>query len=240
MMGTKTFVTGGAGEIGAAICEKLTADGRDVVVIDLNVPAHGFCSDHIRVNIADPQAVRDVVAPYCAAHRVTRLVNNAGIIKPADVDSTTVEDFSLVMDVNVRAAMQLTQLCLPAMREAGFGRVVNISSRAALGKALRTAYAASKAAMIGMTKTMALELGRDGITLNAIGPGPIRTRLFADANPPDSPKTKAIMEAIPVGFMGEPKDVAAAVAFLLTDEARFITGQTLYVCGGMTVGLAGA
>jgi NAD(P)-dependent dehydrogenase (short-subunit alcohol dehydrogenase family) len=169
---------------------------------------------------------------------VTRLVNNAGIIKPADVAATTAADFSLVMDVNVRSAMLLTQLCLPAMRAAKFGRVVNISSRAAIGKTMRTAYSASKAAMIGMTKAMALELGRDGITLNAVGPGPILTKLFTDANPPGAPRTQAILDAIPVGHMGTPMDVATAVAFLASDEARFITGQTLYVCGGMTVGLA--
>lgn len=239
-MGTKTIVTGGAGEIGTAICERLTRDGHEVVVVDLNPPKHGAWTDALQVNLADPADVAARVGAFCAAHPVTRLVNNAGIIRPASVEDTTVEDFSLVMDVNVRAAMQLTQLCLPAMRAAGRGRVVNISSRAALGKPLRTAYAASKAAMIGMTRTMALELGRDGITLNAIGPGPIRTRLFADANPPDSPKTKAIMDAIPVGHMGEPADIAAAVAFLISDEARFVTGQVLHVCGGMTVGLAGA
>jgi NAD(P)-dependent dehydrogenase (short-subunit alcohol dehydrogenase family) len=237
-MTTKAFVTGGAGEIGTAICQLLTEAGHDVVVIDLKAPDHDFCTDHLQVNIADPEEIAEKVAPYCAAHAVTRLVNNAGIIKPADVAATTAADFSLVMDVNVRSAMLLTQLCLPAMRAAKFGRVVNISSRAAIGKTMRTAYSASKAAMIGMTKAMALELGRDGITLNAVGPGPILTKLFTDANPPGAPRTQAILDAIPVGHMGTPMDVATAVAFLASDEARFITGQTLYVCGGMTVGLA--
>jgi len=89
-----------------------------------------------------------------------------------------------------------------------------------------------------MTKTMALELARDGITVNAIGPGPIWTKLFEAANPADSPKTKAIVEGVPVGFLGQPADIAHAVAYFVSDAARFVTGQTLYVCGGMTVGVA--
>jgi 3-oxoacyl-[acyl-carrier protein] reductase len=235
-----TLVTGGAGAIGTAICERLSRDGQKVVVVDLHRPEHGFCADHLIVDLSAPDQIREVVGRYCADHPVTRLVNNAGIVKPASVDNSTVEDFTLVMNINVRAALQLSQLCLPAMRAAGWGRIVNISSRVALGKELRSAYAASKAALLGLSKTMALELGRDGITVNCVGPGPIRTKLFADANPPDSPLTRRILEAIPVGFMGEPQDVAAAVAFLASDDARFITGQMLYVCGGMSVGAAGA
>ena len=115
-------------------------------------------------------------------------------------------------------------------------RIVNISSRAALGKELRTAYSASKAALIAMTRTWALELAGFGITVNAVAPGPIRTSLFDEANPPDSPRTKAIVDNIPVGFMGEPDDVADAVAFFASDRARFVTGQVLYVCGGVSVG----
>jgi NAD(P)-dependent dehydrogenase (short-subunit alcohol dehydrogenase family) len=121
------------------------------------------------------------------------------------------------------------------MKEAGFGRIVSISSRAALGKELRTAYAASKAAIHGMTKTWALELGPAGITANAIGPGPIATELFRAVNPDNSPRTAAIREAIPVRRFGKPEDIANAVSFLLGAEAGFITGQVLYVCGGMTV-----
>jgi 3-oxoacyl-[acyl-carrier protein] reductase len=235
-----TIVTGGAGAIGTAICERLSRDGQQVVVVDLNRPEHRFCVDHLIVDLSAPDQIREVLGRYCADHAVTRLVNNAGIVKPASVDNSTVEDFTLVMNVNVRAALQLSQLCLPAMRAAGMGRIVNISSRVALGKELRSAYSASKAALLGLSKTMALELGRDGITVNCVGPGPIRTRLFEDANPPDSPLTRRILEAIPVGFMGEPQDVAAAVSFLASEDARFITGQMLYVCGGMSVGAAGA
>lgn len=128
------------------------------------------------------------------------------------------------------------QAVVPAMKAAGRGRVVNISSRAALGKELRTAYAATKAGLHGMTRTWALELGRWGITVNAVGPGPIRTSLFDAVNPADSPRTKAIIDAVPIGRLGTCEDVAEAVGFFASDGAGFITGQVLYVCGGMTTG----
>jgi NAD(P)-dependent dehydrogenase (short-subunit alcohol dehydrogenase family) len=108
-----------------------------------------------------------------------------------------------------------------------------------LGKDLRTAYAATKAGLIGMTRTWALEFGRLGITVNAIGPGPIRTALFDRANPHNAPRTRAIIDAIPVKRIGTPEDVAHAVAYFLDARAGFVTGQVLYVCGGMTVGVAG-
>jgi NAD(P)-dependent dehydrogenase (short-subunit alcohol dehydrogenase family) len=133
--------------------------------------------------------------------------------------------------------MLVAQGLQPSMQAARFGRIINISSRAALGKELRTVYAATKAGLLGMTRTWALELAPYGVTVNAIGPGPIATELFLSGNPPDSPKTKKILESIPLKRMGEPDDIAHAVASLLDDRAGYITGQVLYVCGGLTVGL---
>ncbi|TCR61784.1 SDR family NAD(P)-dependent oxidoreductase [Bosea sp. BK604] len=166
------IVTGGAGSIGTAIAERLTNDGFRVVTVDRDEPRHSFLSDHVSLDLADATATSETLGAFCRDRRVTRLVNGAGIVRPARFDDTTAEDFDLVQQVNVRSAMLAAQAAVPSMRRAGIGRIVSISSRAALGKELRTAYSASKAALLGMTKTMALELARDGITVNAIGPGP--------------------------------------------------------------------
>lgn len=166
-------------------------------------------------------------------------MNNVGVVTPASIEDQTFAELDRVVSVNLRCALQCLQALLPGMKAAGFGRVVNISSRAATGKQLRTAYAATKAGLIGMTRTWALELGGEGITVNAVGPGPIQTALFDRANPPDSPRTNAIRDSIPVRRMGTPEDVAHAVSYLLDARTGFVTGQVLYVCGGMTIGVAG-
>lgn len=231
-------VTGGARNIGAAIARRLSQDGFGIIVIDRIEPDHTHVDAFVQVDLSDVRGIADALAPVFDERRITRLVNNAGIVCPALLEDTTIDDMERVLAVNVKAAMVCVQAVLPAMKQAGCGRIVNISSRAALGKEKRTAYAASKAALIGMTKTWALELAGFGITVNAVAPGPIRTSLFDQANPPDSPATRAIVDGIPVGFMGEPADVADAVSFFVSDRARFVTGQVLYVCGGVTVGQA--
>ena len=166
-------------------------------------------------------------------------MNNAGATRPGTIDTATTAHLDDVVGLHLRAPMLLVQAFLPTLRASGQGRIVNMSSRAALGKELRTAYSATKAGLIGMTRVWALELGAHGITANAVGPGPIRTELFDRANPPGAPRTQAIIDAVPVKRVGTPQDVAHATAFLLDADSGFITGQVLYVCGGMTVGVAG-
>jgi NAD(P)-dependent dehydrogenase (short-subunit alcohol dehydrogenase family) len=233
MQRERVLVTGGANGIGRAIVERSRADGYEPVIIDL-------AGDGIRADLSDAQQTARALEAALRDGPITRLVNNVGIILPAPIEAQTLEDFERVMSLNLRCAMQCAQALLPGMKEAKFGRIVNISSRAALGKELRTAYAASKAGLQGMARVWALELGPYGITANAVGPGPIGTELFNRANPPDSPRTRAIINAVPVRRMGCPEDVAHAVSFLLDARSGFITGQVLYVCGGMTVGGAGA
>jgi NAD(P)-dependent dehydrogenase (short-subunit alcohol dehydrogenase family) len=228
----RVLVTGGASGIGAAIVERCKADGYEPVVIDR-------LGDGIRADLSDPAATAAALEEALAGGPITRLVNNVGVVCPAQADEQTMDQFDLVLSLNLRCAFQCMQALLPGMKAAGFGRIVNMSSRAALGKELRTAYAASKAGLIGMTRVWALELGQHGITANAIGPGPIRTELFDRANPPDAPRTRAIIESVPVGRLGTAEDVAHAAAFLLGAPSGFVTGQVLYVCGGMTVGVAG-
>ena len=232
----RVLITGGGAGIGAATAERCRADGFEPIVIDRLV-------DHvpggIQADLSNPVETARALEQALAGGPITRLVNNVGVVVPADAESQTLEQFDLAYALNLRCSLQCMQAVLPGMKEAGFGRIVNMSSRAALGKDLRTAYSATKAGLIGMTRVWALELGRFGITANAIGPGPIRTELFDKANPPDAPRTQNIINAVPVKRVGMPDDVAHATAYFLDARSGFVTGQVLYVCGGMTVGVAG-
>jgi len=183
-------------------------------------------------DLSDTEATARALDQALAGGPITRLINNVGVVVPAGAAEQSIEELELAWSLNVRCAMQCMQALLPGMQAAGFGRIVNMSSRAALGKELRTAYSATKAALIGMTRVWALELGRHGITANAIGPGPIRTELFDRANPPDSPRTRAIVESVPVKRVGTPEEIAGPVLFLCSEYASFITGEVFNVNGG--------
>jgi 3-oxoacyl-[acyl-carrier protein] reductase len=164
-------------------------------------------------------------------------VHNAGAIRAALLAEVTAADMTALMQLHLNTALTLVQAALPSMRAAGFGRIILISSRAALGLATRTAYSATKAGMIGMARTWALELAPDGITVNVVAPGPIReTEMFHEVIPADSPREEALAAAIPVKRLGAPDDVAQAVMFFASPASSFITGQTLFVCGGSSIG----
>jgi 3-oxoacyl-[acyl-carrier protein] reductase len=229
----RVLITGAAAGIGRATAERCRAEGIDVVGIDRE-------GADIRADLSSPDATERALEEALRDGPITRLVNNVGIVRPGPVEDQSFADLEATVSLNVRCALQCLQALLPGMKAARFGRVVNISSRAALGKQQRTVYAATKSALIGMAKVLALELGEFGVTANAIGPGPIRTELFDRANPPGAARTRAIIDAIPVRRIGTPDDVANAVAFLLDERSGFVTGQVLYVCGGMTVGASGA
>jgi NAD(P)-dependent dehydrogenase (short-subunit alcohol dehydrogenase family) len=238
-MTQRVLITGGARGIGRACAERLGADGYEIVVIDKEVAAPRAGETFIEADLADARATAAALARALAGGPITRLVNNVGIVRPAALEDVTAAELDAVVQVNLRCAIQCAQALAPGMKAAREGRIVNIASRAALGKELRTVYAATKAGLIGMARTWALELAPHGITVNAIAPGPIETETFRAVNPPDSPRTRWIIEGIPVGRLGAPADVAHAVAFFLDARSGFVTGQTLYVCGGITVGLAG-
>jgi 3-oxoacyl-[acyl-carrier protein] reductase len=231
----RLLVTGGSSGIGLAIAEEGAARGWDVVVIDRDPAPSG---KSVLADLSDIDSTATALDEVLADGPVTRLVNNVGAVFPGPLLEQTLSTIDAAYALNLRCAVQCTQALLPGMTEAGFGRVVNMASRAALGKELRTAYAASKAGLIGLTRVWALELGPIGVTVNAIGPGPIATELFNKANPPGEPRTEAILNAVPVRRFGQPDDIAHAAGFFLDQRAGFVNGQILYVCGGLTVGVA--
>lgn len=234
-----TVVTGASSGIGRAIAEALLALGRKVVNLDHVMPdwTHAQLVSY-QADLTQEAPTRERAAEIAARHHVTALVNNAGATRPGTIDTATTASLDDVVGLHLRAPMLLTQAFLPSLRACGHGRIVNMSSRAALGKVDRIVYSATKAGMIGMTRTLAMELGRDGITVNAIGPGPIATELFRQSNPEGAPQTQRILDSIAVGRMGTAGDVARAAMFFLSPDNGFVTGQVLYVCGGTTLGTA--
>lgn len=189
-----------------------------------------------KVDLTDTDATRRAAEEISKDHAVTTVIHNAGVIRPALLPDVKLEDVNALVNLHLSAAILLTQAALPAMTAAGYGRVVLVSSRAVLGLATRTAYSATKAAMLGMARTWALELAPQGITVNVVAPGPIKTANFHGIVPEGSPQVERIAQAIPVKRLGQPDDVARAVLFFAHRDAGFITGQVLYVCGGTSVG----
>jgi len=229
-------VTGASAGIGEAIAQRLLDRNLTVVTLQRRPPRlrHPRLL-HYAADLADASSAARVAAQVAGEHAVRYLVNNAGANRPGLLEQATVEDLDYAMALNVRAAMILIQAFTPGMRKAKFGRIVNISSRAAIGKTARLVYSSAKAALIGMTRTLCMELGADGITINAVAPGPVATELFDNGHPIGSAKRQKVIDGIPVKRVGTPDDVARMAAFLLDRESGYITGQTLFVCGGTSV-----
>lgn len=230
-------VTGGAQNIGGAIAKRLSDDGYRVVVLDVVEPeAKSFRADARRVDLSDRAAAEKAFAEIAANYPVHVLVNNVGIVAPASFDEVDIGDFDRIMHLNARTALLAAKAVVPTMRRLGGGRIVMNTSRVTLGKIDRTLYSASKGALQSMARTWALELAGDGITVNCVAPGPIATTAFWRNNPRNSDYTRNLIASIPLKRMGTPEDVATAVSFFCNDGASFVTGQTLFVCGGVTVG----
>ncbi len=241
------IVTGAARGIGAATALRLAADGHDIAVVDLDreacaetiaaVGALGRRAVAIGADVSDESAVRGAVAEAVdALGTPSVLVNNAGILRDATLGKMTLDDWDAVIDVNLRSVFLMSREVQGHMRTAQFGRIINLSSIAALGVFGESSYSAAKAGVIGITKTMAIELGRFGITANTVAPGFVVTEMTrhvaARMKMPFEDMVAEMMRDIYVGRPGEPEDIANAVAFFADERSGFVTGQVLYVAGG--------
>jgi 2-hydroxycyclohexanecarboxyl-CoA dehydrogenase len=237
--GRKALVTGGASGIGAAIAARLAAEGAEVWVGDIDVPGAekvaGEIAGHgIELDVTDLDSARAAVE---AAGDFAILVNNAGTDEFGFFPTTSPAQWQRVIDINLNGVLNCTAAALPGMQEAGYGRIVSISSEAGrVGSKGSAVYSAAKAGVIGFTKVIARENGRYNVTANAIAPGPIETPLLMGAKALGEVGERLIenMRAqTQLGRLGQPFEVAAAVAFLASDDATFVTGETLGVSGGL-------
>lgn len=238
-MSKRTFlVTGASKGIGRAISHRLADAGHHVVGLARRADDPAFPGTLVSVDLTDRQATASMLASLADRHSFDGIVNNVGFVKLAPLSALALDDLDNAFRLNLTPTVQTVQALLPTMREKGWGRVVNLSSLVVLGVTDRTAYAAAKSAIISFTRTWALELAQHNITVNAIAPGPTETEMFRENTPAGSEAEKRFLSMIPLRRLGKPNELAAAVAFLLSEDAGFITGQTLFVDGGASVGKA--
>lgn len=232
------LVTGTSTGIGKVLCEHLLDSGHEVVAMARRKTEIEHPRLHsVSVDLTDRAATAQAAAEVTRRFAITTFVHNAGIIRPALLGEVKLEDLDALTELHLGSAITIAQAVLPTMRALGFGRIVLLSSRGALGLATRSVYSATKAGMIGMARTWALELAPAGITVNVVAPGPIRgTEMFHAVVPAESEREQKLAEAIPVKRLGTPEDVARAVDFFVDPGNGFITGQVLYVCGGASIG----
>lgn len=235
---SRTFlVTGASKGIGLALSHQLTRDGHRVVGIARHATAD-YPGTLVALDLSDTKATQARLTELSQEFAFDGVVNNVGLVRPQRLGGVELSALDDVLRVNLHPALQAAQAFLPGMTERGWGRIVNIASLTVLGAVERTAYAAAKAALISFTRSWALELATGGITVNAVAPGPTETELFRANNAPGSEGERRYLAGVPMGRFGAPDEIAAAIAFLLSDDAAFMTGQTLFVDGGASIGRA--
>ncbi|GIW10509.1 MAG: beta-ketoacyl-ACP reductase [Dehalococcoidia bacterium] len=242
--GRVALVTGAGKGIGEAIARRLAEEGADVAVNDLDAGLAEQSAELVRSlgrrscvlvgDVSDFATVQQLVEQAISdLGRIDILVNNAGIFIDKSIFRMEPADFEKVLRVNLFGAWNFIKCVVPGMRERRYGKIVNISSRAMLGNPGQSNYSASKAGLVGMTRALALELGKFNINVNAVAPGAVMTDLLRQTS---EENIQRMLANTPLGRLGEPVDIANAVLFLASDEASYITGQTLIVCGGRSLG----
>ncbi|OCW57683.1 SDR family oxidoreductase [Hoeflea olei] len=231
-------ITGASKGIGADLAAKLVARGYRVINLSRTAPESAPSQlETVECDLLDAGAVAAAARQIASDHQVTHFIHNAGLIWPNLVEEASAEDITGLAQLHLGSALTLVQAFLPAMKMRRFGRVMFNGSRAALGVPTRTAYSATKAGMIGMARTWALELAPHGITVNVVAPGPIQTDNFWGIVPKGSEREADLARRIPVGRLGSVEDVSNAFLFFCDPASSFVTGQTLYVCGGASIGM---
>lgn len=237
------IVTGGAQGIGLGLTQALLDKGYAVAMFDLNQDSMNAVIDRaganaermmgLKVDVTSADQIREAVARVTQTWKTPDvLVNNAGATRDKRITKMTEEDWDFVIDVNLKSQFLCVREVVPGMVEQGHGRIVNISSRAWLGGFGQSNYSAAKGGVVSLTRTLAIELAKHGITANAIAPGAIDTPILA---PLSAEQRAKIMGTIPVGRIGLPSDIAHAMLMFASPEASYITGQTIYVCGGRSL-----
>ncbi|MCF8481862.1 MAG: SDR family oxidoreductase [Rhodospirillum sp.] len=234
-MKRRFLITGASKGIGLALANRLASQGHDIVGIARN-NVDSFPGKLHLLDLAD--AGGGELADIVERSAVDGIVNNVGLVRAEPLGAIAVSTLEEVMRVNLHPALITSQAALSGMRSRGWGRIVNVSSLTVLGSVERTSYAAAKAALVSFARNWALELASSGITVNAVSPGPTETELFRQNNPVGSEGEARYLSGVPMRRFGRPEEIAATIAFLLSDDAAFITGQTLHVDGGASIGKA--